>query len=235
MSALTGFELAAIATTTALAYVANAAPSRLLVPGLSWPHAIGADLAGRAVVSTIPGPTDIATKFVLYRQWAIPADVATAGIVFNAFFETLSDLILPLIATVGVLLAGHSPRPAVAALSADRRPRSRRGIAPARRDRPVGVLGESAGSRAGVDRGTALAAVPPSPALRDRRGRDSGPRAVARDPVTAWGPRVRRGRPRASRVVPRAAGLAVGGRRVVRGAGAVGGPDGDGGGRRSSR
>ena len=65
--------------TTALAYVANAAPSRILIPGLSWPHAVGADLAGRAVVSTIPGPTDIATRFVLYRQWAIPADTATAG------------------------------------------------------------------------------------------------------------------------------------------------------------
>jgi uncharacterized membrane protein YbhN (UPF0104 family) len=68
-------------------------------------------------VSTIPGPTDIATKFVLYRQWAIPADIATAGIVFNAFFETLSDLILPLIATFGVLIAGHSVRPTVVLLS----------------------------------------------------------------------------------------------------------------------
>src|SRR4051794_21761539 len=117
LSGLTAIQLAALAATTALAYVANAAPSHVLVPGLSWPHAVGSDLAGRAVVSTIPGPTDIATRFLLYRQWAIPADVATAGIVFNAFFETLSDLILPLIATLGVLLAGHAPRPTVAALS----------------------------------------------------------------------------------------------------------------------
>jgi uncharacterized protein (TIRG00374 family) len=117
LSTLTATQLAALAATTALAYVANAAPSRILVPGLSWPHAVGADLAGRAVVSTIPGPTDIATKFLLYRQWSIPADAATAGIVFNAFFETLSDLVLPLIATVGVLLAGHTARPAVIVLS----------------------------------------------------------------------------------------------------------------------
>jgi putative heme transporter len=116
-SALTALQLAALAGATGLAYVANATPSRILIPGLSWPHAVGSDLAGRAVVSTIPGPTDIATKFLLYRQWAIPADVATAGIVFTAFFETLSDLILPLIATLGVLLAGHAPRPTVAALS----------------------------------------------------------------------------------------------------------------------
>src|SRR6476646_1217048 len=117
LSTLTATQLAALFATTGLAYVANATPSRILVPELSWPHAVGADLAGRAVVSTIPGPTDIATRFLLYRQWAIPADIATAGIVFNAFFETLSDLVLPLIATLGVLLAGHAPRPTVAALS----------------------------------------------------------------------------------------------------------------------
>jgi putative heme transporter len=114
---LTAGQLAALVAATCLAYVANAAPSRIMVPGLSWPHAVGADLAGRAVVSTIPGPTDIATRFVLYRQWAIPADAATAGLVFNAFFETLSDLVLPLIATVGILLAGHTVRPTVIVLS----------------------------------------------------------------------------------------------------------------------
>ena len=84
LSTLTLTQLAALAGTTGLAYVANATPSRILIPGLSWRHAVGADLAGRAVVSTIPGPTDIATRFVLYRQWEIPADTATAGIVFNA-------------------------------------------------------------------------------------------------------------------------------------------------------
>jgi uncharacterized protein (TIRG00374 family) len=117
ISALSPGQLAVIAATTALAYVANAAPAWVMTPGLSWPHAIGADLAGRAVVSTIPGPTDIATKYVLYRQWAIPADIATATIVFNAFFETLSDLVLPLIATIGVLMSGHTARPTVVWLS----------------------------------------------------------------------------------------------------------------------
>jgi len=117
LSTLTAGQVAALIAATGLAYVANAAPSRILIPGLSWPHAIGADLAGRAVVSTIPGPTDIATRYVLYRQWSIPADAATAGILFNAFFETLSDLVLPLIATLGILVAGHAVRPTVIALS----------------------------------------------------------------------------------------------------------------------
>ena len=42
-----------------------------------------------------------------------PADTATAGIVFAAFFETLSALVLPVIATVGVVVTGHVTRPAV--------------------------------------------------------------------------------------------------------------------------
>lgn len=117
LSTLTAGQLAVLVAVTGLAYVANAAPSWIMVPGLSWPHAIGADLAGRAVVSTIPGPTDVATRFVLYRQWSIPADTATAGLVFNAFFETLSDLVLPLIATIGVLVAGNQPRPQVVLLA----------------------------------------------------------------------------------------------------------------------
>jgi uncharacterized membrane protein YbhN (UPF0104 family) len=111
LAALTPSQLALLAATSAVAYVANAAPCRVLVPTLTWPRAVGADLAARAVVSTVPGPTDIATKFVLYRQWSIPADTASAGIVFAAFFETFSSLVLPLIATAGVLVAGHETRP----------------------------------------------------------------------------------------------------------------------------
>jgi uncharacterized membrane protein YbhN (UPF0104 family) len=111
LRALTPGQLVVLAAASAVAYVANAGPCRVLIPALTWPRAVGADLSARAVVSTIPGPTDIATKFVLYRQWAIPADTASAGIVFAAFFETFSSLVLPLIATLGVILAGNETRP----------------------------------------------------------------------------------------------------------------------------
>jgi uncharacterized protein (TIRG00374 family) len=113
LAGLTAQQLGVLGGLTLVAYVANAGPCKILVDGLSWPHAVGADVSARAVVSTIPGPTDIATKFVLYRQWAIPAETATAGIVFAAFFETLSALVLPLIAAIGVIVTGHVTRPAV--------------------------------------------------------------------------------------------------------------------------
>jgi putative heme transporter len=107
LAALTLGQLALLGAASAVAYVASAGPARVLVPGLSWPHAVGSDLAARAVVSTVPGPTDVATRFVLYRQWSIPADVASAGIVFVALFETFSYLVLPLIATAGFFITGH--------------------------------------------------------------------------------------------------------------------------------
>ena len=113
LASLTAAQLAVLVAATGIAYVANAGPCRVLVEGLSWPHAVGADLSARAVVSTIPGPTDIATKYVLYRQWEIPAETATAGIVFAAFFEPLSALVLPLIAVIGVVVSGQTTEPKV--------------------------------------------------------------------------------------------------------------------------
>jgi uncharacterized membrane protein YbhN (UPF0104 family) len=107
LSTLTGTQLLVLAAATALAYVANAGPAWLLVPGLSWPHAIGSDLAGRAVASVIPGPTDVATRYALYRQWQIPGDAATSGIVVAALFETLAALALPALAAVGLLVGGR--------------------------------------------------------------------------------------------------------------------------------
>ena len=107
LAALTPGQLALLGATSIVAYVASAGPSRVLVPGLSWPHAVGSDLAARAVVSTVPGPTDVATRLVLYRQWSIPTAIASAGIVLAALFETFSSFALPLIATAGLLVTGH--------------------------------------------------------------------------------------------------------------------------------
>src|SRR4051794_30343200 len=117
LSTLSATQLLVLVLATVIAYVANALPARVLLPALSWPRAVGADLAARAVVSTIPGPTDVAVRFVLYRQWGLPADAATAAIVFAAFFETLSVVVLPLIATAGVLVTGETTRPAILWLS----------------------------------------------------------------------------------------------------------------------
>ena len=107
-AALTPVQLALLSGTSILAYVASSGPYRVLVPGLSWRHAVGSDLAARAVASTVPGPTDAATRFVLYRQWSIPSDAATAGMVAATLFETLAYLALPVIA-IALLFIGDQP------------------------------------------------------------------------------------------------------------------------------
>jgi putative heme transporter len=117
LAALTPWQLTLLVASSIVAYVAGAGPSRVLVPGLTWPHAVGSDLAARAVVSTVPGPTDVATRFVLYRQWSIPTDVASAGIALAALFETFSVFVLPLIATAGVLVDRDSIEPRVPLLA----------------------------------------------------------------------------------------------------------------------
>jgi uncharacterized protein (TIRG00374 family) len=117
LAALTPLQLALLGASSIVAYIASAGPSRVLVPGLSWPHAVGSDLAARAVVSTVPGPTDVATRLVLYRQWSIPTDVASTAIALAALFETFSAFVLPVIATAGVLLDRHPAQPRVLLLA----------------------------------------------------------------------------------------------------------------------
>ena len=117
LAALTPWQVVLLGVSSIVAYVASAGPSRVLVPGLSWPHAVVSDLAARAVVSSVPGPTDVATRLVLYRQWSIPTDVASAGIALAALFETLAVFALPLIAAGGVLLDRQPTEPRVLLLA----------------------------------------------------------------------------------------------------------------------
>jgi uncharacterized protein (TIRG00374 family) len=107
---LTPGQVALLGIASLVAYVASAGPYHVLVPGLSWPRAVKSDLAARAVVSTVPGPTDAATRFVLYRQWSIPTDAASAGIGLAALFETLSCFALPVVAFPGLIVLDHATR-----------------------------------------------------------------------------------------------------------------------------
>jgi len=117
LSGLTAGQLAALIGATAVAYVLNAGPARVLVPGITWRQAVEADLVGRAVASTIPGPTDVAIKSVLFRQWRIPLESANAGLVLASLFEPLSSLVLPLLATIGVIVTGQTASPRVLLLT----------------------------------------------------------------------------------------------------------------------
>lgn len=118
LAALDPGDVLLLAAASCLAYVANAVPYKILVREVSWRHAVGADLAGRAVASTIPGPTDVATRLLLYTQWGVPLDRASAGLVIGGLLETVSALVLPLIAVVVIVVGGGSTNQAGALLAA---------------------------------------------------------------------------------------------------------------------
>src|SRR6476619_3952611 len=113
LAGLTTGQLAVLGAATLVAYVASAGPAKVLVRGLSWPQAVVSDLVGRAVASTIPGPSDVAIKSVLYRQWSVPVDSASAGLALASLFEPLSSLALPVVAVIGVVLTGQQANPRV--------------------------------------------------------------------------------------------------------------------------
>jgi len=115
---LTAGQLLALGAAAALAYVTNAVPYKLLVKRLTWPQAVGADIAGRAVASTIPGPTDIATRFVLYTQWGVSLQTASAGLVIGGLVETGSALVLPLLALLTIVATGTPVSPLIVWLAA---------------------------------------------------------------------------------------------------------------------
>ena len=170
LAALTPGQLALLGAASTVAYVAGAGPTRVLVPGLSWPHAVGADLAARAVASTVPGPTDVATRLVLYRQWSIPDDCRER---WNRPRGPVRDvLLLCPAADRHRRSARHRSRDRVACAPAraDRAHRAGRCGRPARLHRALGAPCAEAGGLARPDGPALLEAVPEDAAFGHRRG-----------------------------------------------------------------
>ena len=108
LAALSPGQLALLGAASAVAYIARAGPYHVLVSKLSWPHAVGSDLAARAIVSTVPGPTDVATRFVLYRQMVDPDLRSRApASPWRRCRRCSPYAALPMIAAAGVIIAGH--------------------------------------------------------------------------------------------------------------------------------
>ena len=64
LGTLTPSQLGVLAVATGVAYVMNAAPIRVLMPAISWPRAVGADLDDRR--------RDVSAPLALGRKLALP-------------------------------------------------------------------------------------------------------------------------------------------------------------------
>ena len=77
-----------------------------LLPGLGLVHSTQSFLSGQAVSNTIPGPVDLAVRYILYRQWGHAAEPSSFSIVLAGVFDQLAALSLPIIAVVLLALSG---------------------------------------------------------------------------------------------------------------------------------
>lgn len=110
LAGLSAGQVAALVAAAVLAWVANAIPYHVLVGRLALIRVVAADLAARAVASVIPGPSDVATRLVLFRGWGIRTDAAGAAVVLGGLLETLAALALPPVALAGLLVTtGGAP------------------------------------------------------------------------------------------------------------------------------
>lgn len=93
-----------------VAWVASGAVQAALLPGLGLRHSTISWLAGQGVSNTIPGPVDLAVRFILYRQWGYPAEPSSLSIVLAGLFDQLAALSMPVVAVILLLTEDQSSK-----------------------------------------------------------------------------------------------------------------------------
>lgn len=86
-------------------------------PGLSWRRALPGFLAPAATASVIPGPTDLAARYAMFRSWGYSGAQTSASVMLVFLFTTFAKVALPAVAAV-ILLAVQRPRSQLMAIAA---------------------------------------------------------------------------------------------------------------------
>jgi uncharacterized protein (TIRG00374 family) len=88
-----------------------------VTPGLGWGRALAGYLAPTATVSVVPGPTDVAARYAMYRSWGIPSDTTSAAVILILVFTTFAKVALPVVAAAVLFVFERStPRLTTVAL-----------------------------------------------------------------------------------------------------------------------
>jgi hypothetical protein len=72
LKALTPARVVVVFAFGFIAWVLSGAVQAALLPGLGLYHSTISWLAGQGVSNIIPGPVDLAVRYILYRQWGYP-------------------------------------------------------------------------------------------------------------------------------------------------------------------
>lgn len=73
-------------------------------PKLRWPKALPGFLAPAAAASVVPGPSDIAVRYAMFRSWGYSAAQTGASVLLVFLYSTFAKVALPVVAA-GVFLA----------------------------------------------------------------------------------------------------------------------------------
>jgi uncharacterized membrane protein YbhN (UPF0104 family) len=110
LRALTLAQVVVVFAFGSIAWVASGAVQAALLPGLGLRHSTISWLAGQGVANTIPGPVDLAVRFILYRQWGHAAEPSSLSIVLAGVFDQLAALSMPVVAVIVLATEDQSSR-----------------------------------------------------------------------------------------------------------------------------
>jgi uncharacterized protein (TIRG00374 family) len=77
-------------------------------PNLTWPRALPGFLAPAATASVIPGPSDLAARYAMFRSWGYSGAQTSASVMLVFLFTTFAKVALPAVAAAILLAFGRS-------------------------------------------------------------------------------------------------------------------------------
>jgi uncharacterized membrane protein YbhN (UPF0104 family) len=77
-------------------------------PKLSWSKALPGFLAPAAAASVVPGPSDLAARYAMFRSWGYSGAQTSASVMLVFLYTTFAKVALPVIAALLFLVFGRS-------------------------------------------------------------------------------------------------------------------------------
>ncbi|MCP4967482.1 MAG: flippase-like domain-containing protein [bacterium] len=77
-------------------------------PELSWSHALPGFLAPAATASVVPGPSDLAVRYAMFRSWGYSGAQTGASVILVLLYSTFAKVALPVVAAGVFVVFGRS-------------------------------------------------------------------------------------------------------------------------------
>jgi uncharacterized protein (TIRG00374 family) len=77
-------------------------------PRLRWPRALPGYLAPAATASVVPGPSDLAARYAMFRSWGYSGAQTSASVMLVFLYNTFAKVALPVLAAGVFLVFGRS-------------------------------------------------------------------------------------------------------------------------------